>query len=59
MICREKNIKRTKINKCNKLLCSLYDKDRYLVQLGILKQTLNHGLKVHRVTQFNQKTWLK
>ena len=32
------------------------------MHIKILKQALNHGLvfkKVHRVTQFNQKDWLK
>ena len=34
----------------------------YVVHIRSLKQALNHGLtlkKVHRVNQFNQKTWLK
>ena len=33
-----------------------------VVYIKASKQALNHGLilkKVHRVTQFNQKTWLK
>ena len=32
------------------------------MHIKVLKQALNHGLvlkKVHRVTQFNQKDWLK
>ena len=39
-----------KINKCNKLLCNLYDKNNYVVHISSLKQALNHGLifkKVH------------
>ena len=51
-----------KIGKCNKLVCSLYDKKDYVVHIRSLKQALNHGIilkKVHRVTQFNQKAWLK
>ena len=54
--------KRKKINKCNKLVCNLYDKKNYVVHIRSLKQTLNHGLilkKVHRVIQFNQEAWLK
>ena len=50
-----------KINKCNKLVCNLYDK-KTVVHIRTLKQTLNHGLilkKVHRVIQFNQQAWLK
>ena len=53
---------RMKIDKCNKLVCNLYDKKDYVVHIRSLKQALNHGLilkKVHRVIQFNQKTWLK
>ena len=51
-----------KINKYNKLLCNLYDKKSYVVQIRSLKQALNHGVilqKVHRVIQFNQEAWLK
>ena len=46
-----------KIEKLEKLVCSLHDKDRYCVQIRTLKQAINHGLalkKVHRVIQFNQ-----
>ena len=53
---------RMKTNKCNKLVCNLYDKNNYVVHIRSLKQALNHGLifkKVHRVIQFNQKAWLK
>ena len=53
---------RMKIDKCNKLLCNLYDKKNYVLHIRSLKQALNHGLilkKVHRVIQFNQKAWLK
>ena len=53
---------RMKIDKCNKLACSLYDKKNYVVHIRSLKQALNHGLilkKVHRVIQFNQEAWLK
>ena len=52
---------RMKINKCSKLVCSLYDKNNYAVHIRALKQALNHGLilkKVHRVIQFNQEAWL-
>ena len=52
---------RMKILKCSKLLCNLYDKKNYVVRLKALKQALNHGLtvkKVHRLIQFNEKTWL-
>ena len=50
------------INKCKKLVCNLYDKKKYVVQINSLKQALNHGLKfkkIHRIIEFNQKAWLK
>ena len=53
---------RKKIEKCNKLVSNIYDKENYVIHIRALKQTLNHGLilkKVHRVIQFNQKAWLK
>ena len=53
---------RMEINKCNKLVCNLYDKKKYVVHINSLKQGLDHGLKlkkIHRVIEFNQKEWLK
>ena len=53
---------RMKIDKCNKLVCNLYDKKNYVVHRRSLKEALKHGLilkKVHRVIQFNQEAWLK
>ena len=53
---------RMKINKCNKLVCTVQDKENYVAHIRFLKQALNHGLilkKVHRVIQFNQEAWLK
>ena len=46
---------RMKIKKCNKLVCSLYNKKEYVVHIRALKQALNHGLfkKVHRVIHFD------
>ena len=51
-----------KIDKTQKLVCNLRYKKKYVVHISILKQALNHGLKlkkVHRVIEFNQKAWLK
>ena len=51
-----------KVNKVEKLICSIEDKEKYVIHIRVLKQALNHGLvlrKVHRVIQFNQKDWLK
>ena len=54
--------KKIKIDKCEKLVCDLRNKKKYVVHLKSLKQALNHGLKlkkVHRVIEFNQKAWFK
>ena len=53
---------RKEVNKYEKLICSMEDKEKYAVHNSALKQALNHGLilkKVHRVIKFNQKAWLK
>ena len=51
-----------KVNKVEKLICSIEDKEKYVMHIKVLKQALNHGLvfkKVHRVIQFNQEDSLK
>ena len=51
-----------KVNKVEKFICSIEDKEKYVMHIRVLKQALNHGLvlkKVHRVIQFNQEDWLK
>ena len=51
-----------KINKCDKLICNLYDKNNDVVHISLLKQALDHGLifkKVNRVIRFNQEAWIK
>ena len=53
---------RMKIDKCKKLVCNLHDKKRYVLHTRSLKQALDYGLKlekIHRVIEFNQKSWLK
>ena len=53
---------RMKIDKTKNLVCNLHDKKKYVVQISILKQALDHRLKlkkVHRVIEFNQMAWLK
>ena len=53
---------RMKSDKCNKLVCNLFNKKKYVTHINSLKQALNHGLefkKIHRVIEFNQKEWLK
>ena len=46
---------RKKIEKVEKLLCSIEDKEKYVIHITALKQALNNGLKfkkVHRVIKF-------
>ena len=51
-----------KVNKVEKLICNIEDKEKYVMHIKVLKQALNHGLilrKVHTVIKFHQKDWLK
>ena len=53
---------RKKIEKCNKLVCTIQHKRNYVMHIGALEQALNHGLilkKVHRVIKVNQVARLK
>ena len=53
--------RRRKVEKVEKLICSIEDKKKYVIHIRALKQALNHGLilkEVHRVIQFNQEAWL-
>ena len=53
---------RKKVEKVEKLICSIEDKEKYVIHIRALKQALNHGSKlkkVHRAIKFNQKAWLK
>ena len=48
---------REKIKKCEKLVCNIKDKGKYVVPIRALKQAQNHGLilkGVHRVIQFKK-----
>ena len=50
------------INDTKKLVCNLQDKKNYVVHINVLKQALDHGLKlrkVHRVIEFDQEARLK
>ena len=50
------------IEKVEKLVINLPDKNEYVINKRNLKQALNHGLvfqKVHRVIKLNQKDWLE
>ena len=47
--------KRTKIDKCKKLVCNLLNKKKYVVHINSLKQALNYAFKlkkIHRVIEF-------
>ena len=53
---------RKKLEKVEKLVCSIEDKEKYVIHIRALKQVLNHGLilkRVHRAIQFNQEAWLR
>ena len=55
-------LKEKKANKLEKFICSVEDKEKYVVHIRALKQALNHGLvlrKVHKVIKFNQRASLK
>ena len=41
--------KRKKVEKVEKLICSMEDKEKYVVHKRALKQALNHGLKFKKV----------
>ena len=50
------------VNNTKKLICNLQDKKDYVVHINVLKQSLDHGLKlikVHQVIEFDQEAWLK
>ena len=51
-----------KIEKVEKLVANLHDKNEYVIHIRNLKQALNNVLvfkKLHRVIKFNQNAWLK
>ena len=51
-----------KVNKVEKLICGIEDKEKYVIHIRALKQALNCELrlkKVHRIIQFKEKAWLR
>ena len=51
-----------KINKCQKLTCSVKNKEKYVVHIRALKQALKYWLileEINRTIKFKQKSWLK
>ncbi|XP_011166542.2 uncharacterized protein LOC105200606 [Solenopsis invicta] len=48
--------------KVDKLLATLYDKERYVIHYRNLQQCLEHGMvlkKIYRILGFRQSTWLR
>ena len=55
-------LKKMEIEKVEKLVTHIHDKNEYVIQIRNLKQVLNHGVilkKVHSVIKLNQSVWLK
>ena len=53
---------RKKLGKVEKLVCSIEDKEKYVIHIRALKEALSHGSElkdVHTVMKFNQEAWLK
>ena len=52
---------RKKVEKFEKLIFSIEDKEKYVIHIRALKQALNNGKKIKKYTviKFNQKAWLK
>ena len=53
---------RKKLEKVEKIVCSIEDKEKYVIHIRALKQALINGAKlktVHRVIKSQQKAWLK
>ena len=44
---------RKKVEKVEKLICSIEDKEKYVIHIRALKQALNNGLKLKKDTQSN------
>ena len=54
-------LERKKVEIVEKLTCSIEGKEKYVIHIRALKQTLNHGKlkEIYRIIQFKQKAWLK
>ncbi len=60
--CAEKQVPPDGKAKVAKLLCTLEDKEKYVIHYMTLQCALEHGLrlkKIHRVISFTQSPWLK
>ena len=50
------------INKTNKLVCTLRDREKYVIHNVALQQAVKHGLKIkeiHRILKFKESNWLQ
>ena len=55
-------LEKMRVGKHDKLVCTLYNKKRYVAHIKNIKQALNYGLKlkkVHKAIDFYQEAWLK
>ena len=66
LFCSHKDLpslpERKKLEKVEKLVSSIEDKEKYVIHIRALKKALSYGLilkRVHRVIQFHQEAWLK
>ena len=53
---------RMKINKCTKFICTIQNKENYVIHIRASNQAISHELeltKVHRIIEFDQDAWLK
>ena len=53
---------RKTLEKVEKRVCSIENKEKYVIHIRALKQALNHRLilkEVHKVIKLNRKAWLK
>ena len=44
-------LKRKNLEKVEKLICSIEDKEKYVAHIRVLKQALNHGLVLKKCTE--------
>ena len=54
--------RKKKLGKVEQLICSIEDKEKYVIHIRTLKQALNNVSKlkkIHRIITFKQKAWLK
>ena len=53
---------RMKINKCEKLVCNIHNKENCIIHISSLKQALKHCSilsDVYKIIEFDQESWLK